>query len=54
MLGRLIRALRGKGRRRKEGERSGLIASRMQEAAFRKLETVAPLVTEGRDAPVRR
>lgn len=52
MLGRLIRALRGKGRRRKEGERSGLIASRMQEAAFRKLETVAPLVTEGRDAPV--
>ncbi|MHB1353867.1 MAG: EAL and HDOD domain-containing protein [Thiobacillus sp.] len=52
MLGRLIRALRGKGRRRKEGERSGLVASRMQEAAFRKLETVAPLVTEGHHGPV--
>lgn len=52
ILDRLIRALGGTGRVRKEVERSGLFASRTQEAAFRKLEAAAPLVTEARHAPV--
>ncbi|AAZ98112.1 Predicted signal transduction protein containing EAL and modified HD-GYP domains [Thiobacillus denitrificans ATCC 25259] len=52
ILDRLIRALGGTGRVRKEVERSGLFASRTQEAAFRKLEAAAPLVTEAHHAPV--
>jgi EAL and modified HD-GYP domain-containing signal transduction protein len=42
----------GKGRLRKDLERSGLFASHAQKAAFRKLETAAPLVTETYKAPV--
>lgn len=52
ILDRLIRALGGKRGVRRELERSGLFASRTQEAAFRRLEAAAPLVTEAHHAPV--
>lgn len=42
----------GKAKLRKEIERGSLLASHAQKAAFRKLEAVAPLVTEPHQAPV--
>jgi len=44
MLDRLIGMLRGKkARRRKDAERDRLFASQREQAAFRKLNVVAPL-----------
>lgn len=53
MLDRIIRMFVGnKAARRKAAERDGLFASLAQEAAFRKLNAVAPLVSEVDKAPV--
>lgn len=53
MLDRIIRMFVGnKAARRKGAERDGLFASLAQEAAFRKLNAVAPLVSEVDKAPV--
>jgi len=54
MLARIIRMFLGKKarRRRKDAERESLFASMAQEAAFRKLDVVAPLVGEVDNVPV--
>jgi EAL and modified HD-GYP domain-containing signal transduction protein len=52
MLDRLIGMLRGrKARRRKDAERDRLFASQREQAAFRKLNVVAPLVGEVDETP---
>lgn len=53
MLDRIIGMLMGtKARRRKDAERDGLFASMAQKAAFRRLDVVAPLVSEMDKTPV--
>lgn len=53
MLDRIIRMFVGnKASRRKDAELDGLFASRAQKAAFRKLNVVAPLVSEVDKTPV--
>jgi len=54
MLDRFVRLLRrSKARSQKDIERDGLFASRIQKAAFRKLNAVAPLVSETDQAPAK-
>ena len=52
MLDRFIGMFRRKARPRKDIGRGGLFASQAQKAAFRKLDAVAPLVSEAHAAPV--
>lgn len=53
MLDRLVRMLKGRAGLRREIERGGLLASRARKTAFRKLNAVAPLVSETHEAPVK-